>query len=291
MFLWACTTKFWQACRNTVGKNTKNNRKNQKRWVFFLNKFVFFSHQKWFFSNGECNFDNASKIFLKISTDLQLRFRKRRKKLRNFWKEKISIKMFLCTVRIQFWHSCQKFLVKSLKTICSKYRNDEKHVRFPKRTISHQNIRLNMRKEVMANLPWLCCQEYENFPKLKKCWSYNFLNKITFFYQKRFFSNRECTFYNHTKKLSSEKHRFAAQIPKTTEKITNFLKEKYISSKCSYVYVEFSCDNPAEKFSSKLWKFFAGIPERMKKWKTFRKAISPQNLRLNMYKEILTSLP
>ena len=64
MFALTCTMKFWQACRNFVGKNTKNNPKFQKRWIkIFLNKMVYF-HQKRFLSNGECSFDNASKKFL-----------------------------------------------------------------------------------------------------------------------------------------------------------------------------------------------------------------------------------
>ena len=208
-----------------------------------------------------------------------------------FERKRTFFKMFLCTCKMPLWPPCRKIFVKTLKTICSNSGNDEKFVRFSNKNISPQHVRRNMHNEVLASLPQLCCQEYEKLSQTPKTLKLQFSEQKYFFYKKCFFSNRECNFDNHTKKLSSKNHRFAAQIPRKTDKITNFLKDKYFSSKCSHVNVEFSCDNPAKKLSSKLWKHFAGIPERMQKWKLFRKTISLQSLRLNMCKEILTSLP
>ena len=63
LFIWTCTMKFRQACREILGKNTKNTPKIHKRWIYILSNKIDFFHQKGFFSNGECNFDNASKNF------------------------------------------------------------------------------------------------------------------------------------------------------------------------------------------------------------------------------------
>ena len=61
-FLWACTTKFWQAWRNLVAKNTKNFPELQKCWIYnLLNKLIFFLIKNDSFGNGESNFDNGSK--------------------------------------------------------------------------------------------------------------------------------------------------------------------------------------------------------------------------------------
>ena len=63
MFVLTCTRNFWQACRNFVAKIRKTlpNCKKVEVTIFWTK---FFFHQKRFFSNEECNFDNASKIFI-----------------------------------------------------------------------------------------------------------------------------------------------------------------------------------------------------------------------------------
>ena len=154
--------------------------------------------------------------------------------------------MFLCTCKLHLWPPCRKILVKTLKTICSNSGNDEKFFRFSNKNIFPQDVRRNMHNEFLASLRQLCCQEYEKLSQTPKTFKLQFSEQKYFFYQKCFFSNRKCNFDNHTKKISSKNHRFDAQIPKRMEEITNFLKEKYISSKCSYVYVEFSCAYPAK---------------------------------------------
>ena len=117
------TMKFWQAWRNFVAKKRKSfpNSKNVEVTIFWT---IFF-HQKWFFSNGECNLDNGSKKFFSESPQLlQRRFRKRRKSQEFFEMIIKFLKMFLCTCRMQLWQPCQKFLVKTLKTLCSNSGND-----------------------------------------------------------------------------------------------------------------------------------------------------------------------
>ena len=105
-------------------RQTFPNSKNVEVTIFWK---IYFFHQRWFTSNGECNFDEASKIFsLKIHR-FAAQIPKTTKKNQEFFERIIKfLKMFLCTCRMQLWQPCQKFLVKTLKTFCSNSRNDEK---------------------------------------------------------------------------------------------------------------------------------------------------------------------
>ena len=91
MFVWTCTKKFWQDCRNFVSKNTKEFPIVQIRWSYnFFIRNCF--HQKWFSSNGECIFDNPTKNFSpknQKTTDFSLRFQKRKREIMFFWKENL----------------------------------------------------------------------------------------------------------------------------------------------------------------------------------------------------------
>ena len=58
---------------------------------------------------------------------------------------------------------------------------------------------------------------------------------------------------------------FAAQIPKTTEKIMNFSKGKYISSKCSLYMSNAFVTTLPNVSTQNFEKLFARTPERMKK--------------------------
>ena len=88
MFVWTSTMKSLRACRNIVGKKTKNSRKFQKRRRYiFLNKIVFF-----FIKNVSVAKDNdflrtLAKKVLQKPTDSQLRLQKPRKNLWIFRKE------------------------------------------------------------------------------------------------------------------------------------------------------------------------------------------------------------
>ena len=89
MFVWTSKMKSLRACRNIVGKKTKNSRKFQKRRRYiFLNKLISF-----FIKNVSVAKDNAflrtlAKKVLQKPTDSQLRFQKPRKNLGVFRKEK-----------------------------------------------------------------------------------------------------------------------------------------------------------------------------------------------------------
>ena len=118
---------------------------------------------------------------------------------------------------------------------------------------------------------WQTCRDFvaentKTFPNSKNVEVTIFWTKLLFFYQKRFLSNRECTFDNHTKKFLRKNTDLPLTFQKMTRKFMNYSKEKSFSSNCSSVHLDCSCDNPVKTFSSKLWKLFAGIPEMPKKW-------------------------
>ena len=115
MFVWTCTKKFWQDCRNFVSRNTKEFPIVQITWSYnFLIRNCF--HQKWFSNNGECNFDNPTITFspkYQKTTDLPLRFQKRKREVMNFLEGKLFfLKLCFCTCRIHLWPSREKFVVK-----------------------------------------------------------------------------------------------------------------------------------------------------------------------------------
>ena len=88
-----------------------------------------------------------------------------------------------------------------------------------------QTVRLNMHNEILASLPYRCCQKYGKFSRTPKKLKLQFFQQNSFFHQKRLFSNRECIFYNASKNFSQKIHRFAARIPKTTKKSGIFWKD------------------------------------------------------------------
>ena len=76
-------------------------------------------------------------------------------------------------------HPVKKFLVKTLKTVCSNSGNDEKIVRLPKK-ISPQNVRLTCTMKFWQARRNFVPKNTKKFPELQKCWSYNFFNKFFF---------------------------------------------------------------------------------------------------------------
>ena len=152
MFVCSCTKKFWQDCRNFASKNTKQFPIVQIRWSYnFFIRNCF--HQKWFSSNGECIFDNPTKKFFLETTDLSLRFQKKRE-IMNFLDGRLFfLKLCFCTYRIHLWPPREKFVVKTLKTFRSNSGKDEKPMRFPNKIVSPQNVRLNMHNEILRSLP------------------------------------------------------------------------------------------------------------------------------------------
>ena len=139
LFIWTCTMKFRQACRENLGKNTKNTPKIHKRWIYILsNKIVFFLIKIDSLATENTILTTLAKTFLWESTDLQLRFRKPEKNYEFFERKITFLKKCLCTCKMQLWQPCRKNLVKTLKTICSNSANDEKIVRFPNEFFSPQ---------------------------------------------------------------------------------------------------------------------------------------------------------
>ena len=88
LFVCTCTMEICQACRNIVGKNTKNNGKNQRRWIYFFWTKVFFS-----IKNDSLATENAFLTTLAKSppTNPQIcrsESENNEKNLWNFWNEK-----------------------------------------------------------------------------------------------------------------------------------------------------------------------------------------------------------
>ena len=75
----------------------------------------------------------------------------------------------------------KKFLVKTLKTLCSNSGNDENFGRIPNKVVSPQNVRLTCTMKIWQAWRNFVPKKTKNFPELQKCWSYNFLNKFISF--------------------------------------------------------------------------------------------------------------
>ena len=183
MFVWLSTMKSLRACRNIVGKQTKNSRKFQKRRRYnFLNNIVFF-HQECFCSKRECFFRNARK---KISKNPQIRSSDSKNHEKNYesFERKITfLQMFLRTCKMQLWPPCPNFFDKTLKTFCWNSENVEKLIEFP------GNLLVKL-------FVWTCTMKFrhacrkivgkntKNTPKFHKRWIYILSNKIVFFKSK-----------------------------------------------------------------------------------------------------------
>ena len=185
MFVWTSTMKYLRACRNIVGKKTKNSRKLQKRRRYnFLNKIVFF-HQECFCSKREGIFENASKK--KFSKNPQIRSSdcKNHEKIYESFERKITfLQMFLRTCKMQLWPPCRNFFDKTLKTFCWNSENDEKLIRFPGNLLVKlfiwtctMKFRQACRKIVGKNT--------KNTPKFHKRRIYILSNKFVFFFKSK----------------------------------------------------------------------------------------------------------
>ena len=156
------------------------------------------------------------KISCQNSENFVLELRKWWKKI-NFPKNLFLLKIFVWTCTKKFWQDCRNFVSKNTK----------------------------------------------EFPLVPKRWRYNFFISNCF-HQKWFSSNGDCNFDNPTKIFSPKNHRFVTQIQKRREKLWIFWKEIYFSSNCASAHVESICDHPVKNLSSKHWKLFARLLERMK---------------------------
>ena len=250
IFVWTCTTNFWQASRNRACKSTKD---------------LFRSKSK--------NDSNA-----KFSKRSNFSFTSLLQKLK---------KIFIWARRMRLWPPCPKILVTILKTVCSHSGNDEKIGRLHNKVVSPQNVRQKCTMKFWQAWRNFVPKNTKKFPELQKCWSYNFFIKF-FFRQRWFFNNVECNFDKASKSFLSKKLQICSADSENDEKIRNFLKWQKNSSKCSYVHVECSCDNPAKNFMSKLWKLFARTPEMMKNFGQ-QSCFSPKRSS-NMHNEVLASL-
>ena len=124
-------TKFRQACRNHAAKITEN---------LFLSK-----SQK----------DSNAIFFEKSNSSFSPSFKK---KFSSGYAESS------CD------HPVKKFLVKTLKTVCSNSGNDEKIVRLPKKN-SRQNVRLTCTMKFWQAQRNFVPKNTKKFPELQKCWS------------------------------------------------------------------------------------------------------------------------
>ena len=162
-------------------RKTFPNCKNVEVTIFWTK---FFFHQKRFFINRECIFDNLPKTFLQKSTDLPLRFRKRRKKFWIFQKQNKLPQ----NVPMYMYNAVVTTLPKNSR------QNSENHLlevpEMMKKLCAFQT-KLFLLKMFVGTCTmnfWQDCRNFvakntKHFPELQKCWSYIFLNK-TFFSSK-----------------------------------------------------------------------------------------------------------
>ena len=114
---------------------------------------------------------------------------------------------------------------------------------------------------------WQACRNFvgrntKKFPELQKCWSYNFLTKFIFSIEKDSLATENSIMTMVANNFLWESTHLQLRFRKP-RKIWIFRKEKKIPQifLCTFrMQLRPACKN----FSSKFWKFFAGVPELMK---------------------------
>ena len=185
IFVWTCTTNFWQACRNRACKSTKG---------LFGSKFENNSNAK--FSKKK-NFPPFSPLRIK--------------------------KNFIWARRMQLWPHCLKFLVKILRNFCWNSWNYENLMSFRKNLFVKMFVWKCITK-FWQDCRNFVAKNTKKFPIIQTIRSYNLFIRICF-HQKWFFpSNGECNFDKPTKIFSPKNHRFVTQITKRNRENMNFLE-------------------------------------------------------------------
>ena len=174
------------------------------------------------------------------------------------------LKMFLCTCRMQLWQPCQKFFVKTLQTFCSNSRNDEKLMRFPNNIIPPKFFVWTCTMEFWQAFRNFAARKTKNFPELRKCWSYNFLNKFIFFIKNDSLATEIAILTTVANNFLWETTDFQLRFRKPRKKLWTIRKENNFPKIVAMYIYKSICDHPAEIFSSKLWKNFAAFLEMRK---------------------------
>ena len=118
----------------------------------------------------------------------------------------------------------------------------------------------------------------KNFPELQKCWSYKFLNKFLFFIKNDSLATENAVLTTVANNFFWESTHLQLRFRKPRKKIWNFRKQNNFPKNVPMYMYKGSCDHPAKFLSSKLWKNFAGFPQRMKNLCAFqRKYFLPKN--------------
>ena len=265
IFVWSCTKKFWQNCRNFVAKHTKNFPIVQRRWSYiFFTRDCF--HQKRFSSNGKCNFDNPTKNFSTKNHTFVTQIPKGREKLWIFGGKNIFPQIVLLHMENPLVTNPLKICRQNAENFLIGFRKWWKNCALSKQNdfypkYSSEHAQWDFGKPAVTLLPKI----RETFLNCKNV-------EVTIFWSEFvFIENNSLTTDNAIlatlpKSFLPKTTDLQLKFQKMTRKFMNFSKEKCFSSNCASVRVECSCDHPVKTFSSKLWKLFAGIPQMTKKW-------------------------
>ena len=143
MFVWTCTKRFWQDCRNHACKSTKD---------LFRSK-----------SENDRNAKFSKRSLFSFISLLQ--------KLK---------KNFNWARRMRLWPPCPKILVKILKTVCSNSGSDEKFGRFANKVVSPQNVRLTCTMMFWQAWRNFVAKKRKSFPNSKNVEVTNFWTNLFF---------------------------------------------------------------------------------------------------------------
>ena len=134
-----------------------------------------------------------------------------------------------------------------------------KHNNFAPKS-SSEHAQWNFSKSSVTLLP----KKKKNFPELQKCWSYNFWNKLIFPIKNDSLATGNATLTTVANTFLWESTHLQLRFRKPRKKNWTFRKEKNFPKNVPMYMYKSSCDHPAEVFSSKLWKIFAGFLEMRK---------------------------
>ena len=117
----------------TLSPKTRKTFPNSKKDEVTIFWSDFFFHQKWFSSNRECNPDNPTKKFCPKNHRFAAHIPINDEKNHDFFdRKRFFLKLCFCTCRNKLWPTCQKILVKTLKTFCWNSAKDGKMISYAK---------------------------------------------------------------------------------------------------------------------------------------------------------------
>ena len=166
-----------------------------------------------------------------------------------------------------------------------------KRINFPKNLFLLKMFVWTCTKKFWQAFRNFVAKKTKNFPELQNCWSYIFLNKFVFFIKNDSLATENAILTTVANNFLWESTQLQLRYWKPRKKTLKFRKENNVPKNVPMYMYKSSCDHLVKQILVKTLKTFCSSSANDEKNKLSQKPISPQIVRLNMYEEILASLP